>query len=124
MDQIQIGHLALSAFLTLILGVVYQFFQRNDGSSSLTDVWKTRITILAGIGTGIFSLVYNNVTLTTVAITNGVIAGLQIGCASIGIWKGLGAVNSAGVSVSARITARSSPSAIEKWQNLTRKGGE
>lgn len=108
MDQIMIGNLGLSALLTLVVGIIYQFFTKPDGNSAISDFWKTRIVILAGAGLGLLGLLYHGTPFTTITITNAVIDGLQTGLASIGMWKGLGTINNLGNAISANVTALTS----------------
>jgi hypothetical protein len=109
MEPVTMGNFALSALLTLAVGVFYQFFQKADGTSTISDPWKTRIVILTGMGLGILALFYNSIPLTTSNIVTYVVSGLQTGLASIGIWKGLGVVNTVGTNASVKITAATPP---------------
>ena len=114
MEQILIGNLGLSTLLTLVVGGIYKFFDKADGTSKIPDDWKTKIVILSGIALGILSLPYHNTPFTTISVTNGIIDGLQTGLSSIGMWKGLGVVNTVGNHVSAAVSALTPPTTGSK----------
>ncbi len=114
MDTILIGEFTLSVLLTTVVGVAYKFFEKSDGTSSLTDKWKTLIVIIAGEGLGLVAMLYNNIPWTSQNIINYMIYGFVIGTTSIGMWKGLGAVNSSPKSIVQAVT----PTNLEKGGTL------
>lgn len=93
MNDVMIGQFTFSVLLTTLTGIIYKFFDKPDGTSSLKDKWKTLIVIVAGEGLGLVAMLYNNVPWTSQNIINYMIYGFMVGTTSIGIWTGLGAVN-------------------------------
>jgi len=94
MEEIQIGQIGLSVLITVIMGIIYKFFENPDGSSSIADKWKTLMVIVVGIGLAMVAMVYNAIAWTAQNTISYLVNGFMAGCAAIGLWKGLGAVNS------------------------------
>ena len=96
MGEISIGQYALPVIITVVMGIVYKVFERPDGSSFIPDRWKTLIVIAVGIGLGLLGMVYNSIPWIAKNVIENVMYGFMSGCSAIGIWKGLGAVNTGG----------------------------
>jgi uncharacterized membrane-anchored protein len=93
MGEIQIGQIGLSVLITVLMGIIYKFFENPDGSSSIADKWKTLIVIVVGMGLSVVAMIYNATAWTAQNIISYLVNGFMSGCAAIGLWKGLGAVN-------------------------------
>jgi hypothetical protein len=98
MDEILIGTYGLSVILTVLMGIVYKFFQQPDGTSSLQDKWKTLIVVIVGMGLSLVGLVYKDGynAPDSKVIINYLVTGFMSGATSIGLWTVLGSVNTGG----------------------------
>ncbi len=96
MNEIMVAQYGLSALLTVIMGIIYKFFELPDGSSSLADKWKTLLIPLAGMFLGLLGMTYQGEAWTAKIVITYLVNGFMSGAASIGLWKLLGAVNTKG----------------------------
>lgn len=97
MDDILIGTYGLSVLLTVIMGIVYKFFEQGDGTSSLKDKWKTIIVVVVGMGLSVLGLLYKGEIPQTKIVIDYLVTGFMSGATSIGLWHVLGSVNTGGV---------------------------
>jgi len=87
MGEISLGQYAFPFVLTAILAFVYKQFELPDGESMLSSVWKTRISVLAGIVVALGAMFYLGVEPTYKAIVDYVLYGFINGGAAIGLWE-------------------------------------
>jgi uncharacterized membrane-anchored protein len=97
LDEILIGTYGLSVILTVIMGIVYKFFEKADGTSSLPDKWKTLAVTVVGVALSIVGLLYKEGCIPSAKMAiDYAVTGFMSGATSIGLWKVLGSVNGGG----------------------------
>lgn len=81
MEEIQLGHYALPVLITVILGLVYKI------ATVIPERLKPVISVLIGVGLGLYAIEYAEKAWTLVIITDYVLYGFMVGASAVGLYE-------------------------------------
>jgi hypothetical protein len=90
-DVIKIGQWTAPVLMAGLLGIIFSFFTKDDGTSTISNRIKNGIALCLGILLAFIALILKwDAGGYAVSITDGIIfalAGIMVGATSVGLWK-------------------------------------
>jgi len=81
MEEIRLGQYALPVLITVILGLVYKI------ATAIPDRLKPVISVLIGIGLGLYAIEYAGKPWTLIIVTDYVLYGFMVGASAVGLYE-------------------------------------
>lgn len=85
--EITIDGYAFPVILSALLGYLYKWFDKPDGTSYLSDRVKNGFPVILSVGLALAIIPYNNLPYTSITIWKYCIYGFFMGLASIGAYN-------------------------------------
>lgn len=85
--QVTLGQYSFPILLSMVLAFLYQFFEKQDGTSYLSDRMKNGFAVLMAVGLAVATMPYNNIIMTYKSVIDYILYGFSQGLMAVGFYK-------------------------------------
>ena len=85
--SVTLGQYSFPILLSMVLAFLYQFFEKSDGTSYLSDRMKNGFAVLMAVGLAVATMPYNNIVMTYQSVVDYILYGFSQGLMAVGFYK-------------------------------------